>query len=95
MKNSSKKTQANKDTVALEKPDKTRRESSSTNKITVGADEFCPTCMEWRTYDEVTEKCVVCGCRIKRISERRKITDEYDLRDFAHESDEPPETGEF
>ena len=95
MKSKPKKTQEKKGIVILEKPDKKSGESSFGHKITVGADEFCPNCMEWRAYDETTGKCVVCGRIIKRIGERRKITDEYDLKDFAHENDEPQETEEF
>jgi hypothetical protein len=64
-------------------------------KVIVGEDEFCPTCMEWRPYDEVTGKCKVCGHIIKKIGETKKITDEYDLKDFTNEHDEPQETGEF
>jgi hypothetical protein len=63
-------------------------------KVMVGEDEFCPTCMEWRSFDELTGKCKVCGCIIKKIGEARKITDEYDLKDFSNEHDEPQETGE-
>jgi hypothetical protein len=64
-------------------------------KVMVGEDEFCPTCMEWRSYDEATGKCKVCGRLIKKIGETRKITDEYDLKDFSNDHDEPQETGEF
>ncbi|DAC72876.1 MAG TPA: hypothetical protein DSN98_03115 [Thermoplasmata archaeon] len=64
-------------------------------KIAVGVDEFCPTCMEWRAFDELTGKCLVCGRLIKKIGDTKKITDEYDLKDFANEHDEPQETGEF
>lgn len=64
-------------------------------KVIVGEDEFCPTCMEWRPFDEITGKCRICGRVIKKLGERRKITDEYDLKDFAGEHDEPQETGEF
>lgn len=64
-------------------------------KVMVGEDEFCPTCMEWRAYDETTGKCKVCGCIIKKIGETRKITDEYDLKDFSNEHDEPADSSEF
>ena len=64
-------------------------------KIMVGEDEFCPTCMEWRSYDETTGKCRVCGRIIKKMCETRKITDEYDLKDFSNEHDEPADSGEF
>jgi hypothetical protein len=64
-------------------------------KIMVGEDEFCPTCMEWRAYDEVTGKCKVCGRIIKKIGYARKITDEFDLKDFGNDHDEPQETEEF
>ncbi len=64
-------------------------------KVMVGEDEFCPTCMEWRAYDEITGKCMVCGCQIKKVGARsRTITEEYDLKDFANESDEQPEPGD-
>jgi hypothetical protein len=65
------------------------------SKVTVGEDEFCPTCMEWRAFDEITGKCCVCGHVIKKIGQARKITDEYDLKDFSNEHDEPPEPSEF
>jgi len=64
-------------------------------KVMVGEDEFCPTCMEWRAYDELTGKCIVCGCFIKKIGDKTKITDEYDLKDFTNDHDEPHETEEF
>ena len=67
----------------------------SVQKVLVGEDEFCPTCMEWRSFDELTGKCKVCGRIIKKIGETRKITDEYDLKDFSNEHDEPQETGEY
>lgn len=67
----------------------------SVQKVLVGEDEFCPTCMEWRPFDEITGKCKVCGRIIKKIGETRKITDEFDLKDFSNEHDEPAETGEF
>jgi hypothetical protein len=63
-------------------------------KVTVGEDEFCPTCMEWRPFDELTGKCTVCGRIIKKPKDSRKITDEYDLKDFTIEHDEQPDTGE-
>jgi len=34
-------------------------------KITVGNDEFCFKCMEWREYDD-NGKCKVCGKLIKK-----------------------------
>jgi hypothetical protein len=64
-------------------------------KVIVGQDEFCPTCMEWRPYDEVTGKCTVCGRLIKKAGVRsRTITEEYDLKDFTIEHDEQQDTGE-
>ncbi|MEM0492585.1 MAG: hypothetical protein QXS02_01305 [Candidatus Thermoplasmatota archaeon] len=54
-------------------------------KITVGIDEFCPNCMEWREFDEAG-RCKVCGkCIRKSKDEPHKITDEYDLSDFTLE----------
>jgi len=77
-------------------PSKTKKKNTlSVEKVMVGKDEFCPTCMEWRPYDETTGKCKVCRRIIKKIGETRKITDEYDLKDFSNEHDEPQETGEF
>ena len=72
-----------------------KKVQTTVQKVMVGEDEFCPTCMEWRAYDEITGKCKVCGRIIKKIGEARKITDEYDLKDFSNEHDEPQETGEF
>ena len=64
-------------------------------KVVVGEDEFCPTCMEWRSYDE-RGRCMVCGHVIKKMSgEGRKITDEYDLKDFANDHEEQQDTNEF
>ncbi len=69
--------------------------SSTVQKVMVGEDEFCPTCMEWRAYDDATGKCMVCGCQIKKASARsRTITEEYDLKDFTNEHEEQPDTGE-
>jgi hypothetical protein len=65
-------------------------------KVVVGEDEFCPTCMEWRAYDEATGKCTVCGRLIKKSGARaRTIVDEYDLKDFTVEHDEQQDTGEY
>ena len=72
-----------------------KNRDTTAHKVIVGEDEFCPTCMEWRAYDEVTGKCKVCGRIIKKIGDKRKITDEFDLKDFGNEHDEPQETGEF
>jgi hypothetical protein len=72
-----------------------KKVNPTVQKVMVGEDEFCPTCMEWRSYNETTGKCRVCGRLIKKIGETRKITDEYDLKDFSNEHDEPQETGEF
>jgi hypothetical protein len=67
---------------------------TSVQKVMVGEDEFCPTCMEWRAFDEISGKCKVCGRIIKKIGDTRKITDEYDLKDFTIEHDEQQDTGE-
>jgi len=77
------------------KSTKKKKTQPKVQKVMVGEDEFCPTCMEWRPFDELTGKCLVCGRIIKKSSERRKITDEFDLKDFSNEHDEPQETGEF
>jgi len=63
-------------------------------KVTVGNDEFCPKCMEWREYDE-DGKCKVCGRRIKKMAVQiRKTTAEYDLNDFVAEHDDEIESSE-
>jgi len=68
---------------------------TTVQKVIVGQDEFCPTCMEWRAYDEATGKCTVCGRQIKKAGARsRTITEEYDLKDFTNEHDEQQDTGE-
>jgi predicted amidophosphoribosyltransferase len=68
---------------------------TTVQKVMVGEDEFCPTCMEWRAYDEATGKCTVCGRQIKKAGARsRTITEEYDLKDFTIEHDEQQDTGE-
>jgi hypothetical protein len=69
--------------------------NTTVQKVIVGEDEFCPTCMEWRAFDEISGKCKVCGRIIKKIGDTRKITDEYDLKDFSNEHDEPQDTSEF
>jgi hypothetical protein len=58
------------------------------SKISVGNDEFCPSCMEWREYDE-EGRCKKCRRLIKKgVSEAHKTTDEFDLHDFDGESGE-------
>jgi hypothetical protein len=79
------------------KKKKVRKDIRATvQKVLVGQDEFCPTCMEWRAYDEATGKCIVCGHQIKKAGARsRSITDEYDLKDFTIDHDEQQDTGEY
>ena len=72
-----------------------KKMNTTKQKVIVGEDEFCPTCMEWRAYDEATGKCTVCGRQIKKAGARsRTIADEYDLKDFTIEHDEQQDTGE-
>jgi len=67
----------------------------SARKVVVGEDEFCPTCMEWRSYDE-HGRCIVCRHIIKKLAgEGRKITDEYDLKDFVDDHEEQTDSNEF
>jgi len=57
-------------------------------KISVGTDDYCPVCMEWREYDD-NGNCKVCGTSIKKGGARdHKTSDEYDLADFGSESGE-------
>ena len=83
----------------VKKPTKKQKKKTvrpSGKKVTVGEDEFCPTCMEWRPYDEITGKCSVCGHRIKKVSSRaHTINEEFDLKDFTVEHDEQQETGDY
>jgi hypothetical protein len=77
------------------KKPKKKTSTSAAQKVVVGEDEFCPTCMEWRSYDD-HGRCMVCGHIIKKIGgEGRKITDEYDLKDFANDHEEQQDTSEF
>jgi hypothetical protein len=72
-----------------------KKPDQSAGRVIVGEDEFCPTCMEWRAFDEATGKCVVCGRHIRKKGRFSPgITDEYDLKDFTIEHDEQPETPE-
>jgi len=72
-----------------------KNKNSAVQKIIVGEDEFCPTCMEWRAYDELTGKCKICGRQIKKAGAHpRTINEEYDLKDFTVEHDEQQDTGE-
>lgn len=73
-----------------------KKNNTTVQKVMVGEDEFCPTCMEWRAYDDVTGKCKICGRQIKKPGTRsRTISDEYDLKDFTNEHDEQQDTEEF
>ena len=58
------------------------------SKISVGEDEFCSKCMEWRKYDE-EGKCKVCGKIIKDTTRRIQDTqyDEYGIDSEPEESD--------
>jgi hypothetical protein len=71
-----------------------KSDNKPVRKMTVGEDEFCSTCMEWRAFDELTGKCCVCGHIIKKINRMRTVTDEYDLKDFTIEHDEQQDTNE-
>jgi len=58
------------------------------SKIAVGADEFCPKCMEWREFDD-EGRCRVCGKAIRKGSKNEtSVSEEYDLTDFSSESGE-------
>ena len=63
-------------------------------KLAVGADDFCPRCMDWREFDEGGH-CKVCGCHIQKRSQASKSSVEYDLSDFqSSEHEEEPTSGE-
>ena len=46
--------------------------------ITVGTDEFCSNCMEWREFDE-GGRCKVCGKIIKTKQQSRVSYNEYEI----------------
>jgi dipeptidase len=51
--------------------------------ISVGKDEYCTLCNEWREYDD-NGKCLICGKVIKKIKKNSKLNsdEEQDLSDF-------------
>jgi len=51
--------------------------------ISVGKDEYCTRCNEWREYDE-NGKCLICGIVIKKIKNNSKLksNEEQDMSDF-------------
>ena len=53
------------------------------NMISVGKDEYCTRCNEWREYDE-KGKCLICGTVIKKIKKNLKSSsdEDQDLSDF-------------
>ncbi len=61
-------------------------------KVTVGNDEFCPHCMEWREYDD-TGRCKVCKKLIKKNQQINKY-EEFKIEDSSFESDEDIGSGE-
>jgi hypothetical protein len=63
-------------------------------KLTVGTDDFCQKCMDWREIDEAGN-CKTCGCRIKKQSRASKSSIEYDLSDFTPEHEEEQSSGEY
>lgn len=71
-----------------------RKEKKKEKRVTVGTDEFCLDCMEWREYDE-EGKCKVCGKLIKkpdRPTQRTKY-DEYELDNEFEEIEEQGDDG--
>ena len=59
------------------------------SKITVGLDDFCSNCMEWREYDE-EGRCKKCGKLIKKklSSPGKDSYSEYESEDPSYEMDE-------
>ena len=56
--------------------------------VTVGEDEFCLTCMEWRKCNE-EGKCTVCGRQIKKMNRESDSQSygEFQRDEFTHEVD--------
>ncbi len=67
-----KKTIVKKALVKSSKSKVSKKVGPTVQKVMVGEDEFCPTCMEWRSFDELTGKCKVCGRIIKKTGEKQK-----------------------
>ena len=64
-----------------------KKSSQEGKKVTVGIDEFCNICMEWREYDE-DGKCKTCGKLIQRkIQESKKRYNEYEIEDSYNNND--------
>jgi len=90
------KTIVKKASVKSSKSKVSKKVGTTVQKVMVGEDEFCPICMEWRSYDETTGKCKVCGHLIKKTgAHSRTISEEYDLKDFTVEHDEQQDTNEY
>lgn len=70
-------------------PVKAAAKKVSVRKVSVGSDEFCFNCMDWREYDE-EGKCKVCRKQIKKKqAPSQKINyDEYRIEGVADEIDE-------
>ena len=66
------------------------------HKITVGLDDFCSNCMEWREYDE-EGKCKKCGKLIKKeqVSTGKDSYSEYETEDPTYENDEQIESDDY
>jgi len=74
---------------------KKKKEKKRTKKrISVGKDEFCSKCMEWREYDE-DGRCKICGKHIKKIQTHKANYDEYRIEGVADEIDEEMTESEF
>ena len=56
--------------------------------VTVGDDEFCLTCMEWRKCND-QGKCIVCGKQLKKQKgdSRSSSYGEFQRDEFTHEPD--------
>ncbi|MEM0467496.1 MAG: hypothetical protein QXL17_05890 [Candidatus Thermoplasmatota archaeon] len=61
-------------------------------KVTVGNDEFCPNCMDWKEYDD-EGRCKVCKKLIKKKQQTNKY-EEYKIEDSTFESDEESNSSE-
>jgi len=68
-------------------PYATKRGVLLMKKLTVGTDDYCQKCMDWREVDEAGN-CKICGCHIKKSSNASKSSVEYDLSDFTPDHEE-------
>jgi len=65
-----------------------KKKKTEAEKISIGSDEFCLNCMEWREFDE-EGRCKICGKLVKKepSSGQRKKDNEFGIDGSSDESD--------